>query len=149
MNTLTITFPTCTITVDHDAQYVETIFPDGKMVPARPQDNDEYRTNTERFGYGSDTWRECYEHEIAHTWVARLLGHPHSLILRNVADGNGRRWPAGGRDEEGYVTSLQRWLNTGEVDDLMHTVFESASRLHGMSRDELSRRTRSMMGRDS
>lgn len=146
MNQRTITFRSCTIVIDYDAQHIETKFPDGSVAPARPEDSDAYRATAERLGYGADTWRLCVDHEILHTWVPQMMGEPRSTILWNVAHGGAKHWPPGGKEEEGYVTSVQTWLNTGEIDDLAYTFLERCAQLFEIDLLAVEHQARALLG---
>jgi hypothetical protein len=125
----TLSIGETSITIDHADRLVTTAFPDGTNVPARLEDTNEYRAMAARLGYEGDLWRLCWQHEAFHTWVPVMMGHPHSLVLWNVAHGNPKRWPEGGREEEGYVTSWQRYMQTGESDDLVLGIVARATPL--------------------
>lgn len=88
-------------------------FSDGKTVTAAPQDNEEYRSRAESLGYGNDTKRMSREHETCHLLLCRWIGLNESPTLRGVAEG--KYWPHW-RDEESAVLSLQKLLNTLNID---------------------------------
>lgn len=135
------------IRIDDGARWMETVYEDNTRAPATPQDTDEYRATTARLGYGADTWRQCREHEILHTWVALKMGMTHSVILWNVAHGGGKRWPTGGPEEEARVMGFQRLLNTGEADDAVTFVFDTAFRLWHLTREEITLQARFLIER--
>jgi hypothetical protein len=114
----TITFQHCRLEVDHADRYMETVFEDGSVAPARPNFEPSDITRAHDLGYDGDTWQMTLDHELMHTWVAEMMGQPYSVILWNVAHGGKNRWPPGGKEEEGYVTSMQRFLRLGVPDDL-------------------------------
>ena len=64
-----------------------TTLPDGAVVTAAPEDTDSYRETAKTLGYGDDTALMCYEHELLHTIVARMLGLPESPVMRAVVNG--------------------------------------------------------------
>lgn len=104
----------CLVRIFDQAHYVETIFPDGTKVPAAPQDSDEYRATAQRIGYGTDTWRMCLEHEIAHTGLLQSLGLPYSPTLWAVAHGQHDGIPGSPGEmaaEEDLVLAFQTWRN--------------------------------------
>lgn len=105
-----IRFAGCTVRVFPERQYVETVFPDGAIVPAAPMDTESYRQEARDSGYGDDTWRLCAEHELTHHMLAEYAGLPNSPILRAVASGE---HPDGGAfgDEERRVMQFQKRLN--------------------------------------
>lgn len=90
-------------------RYCRTVFPDGSVVHATPEDTDEYRATAERLGYGADTWRMCFEHELMHSMVSRAEGFSLSPVLADVAHGRGGS-PAHAI-EETKVMEFQRKLN--------------------------------------
>lgn len=105
----------CQVRIFDEVKYLETLFSDGTRVPAAPEDNQAYRENAERLGYGADTWAMCREHEIAHTQLMQLLGLPHSPSLWSVAHGTNRNivgCPGEMAAEENLVMAYQRWRNT-------------------------------------
>jgi hypothetical protein len=102
-----------------------TILPDGREIPAAPQDTDDYRQRAEDLGYGDDTARMSQEHELGHSILAALFGMPASLTLTGVADG--RYWKHW-RAEEGAVLSLQHYARSAGI-----SLFDVAERLEGMS----------------
>lgn len=104
----------CAIRVWPENQYLETCFEDGTKVPAAPQDNDYYRGIAERNGYGTDTWRQCFEHEVLHTWLRVQCGDPFSLTLWGAAHGVVQRRGLK-HDEEQVVFAFQQLLNGAEV----------------------------------
>ena len=106
-------FPGCSVLVDEEQQYIETRFPDGTKVPAAPNiDNDSVYTAWD-LGYEGDTWAMTRDHELAHTWLAFLAGHPHSPVLWRVAheEGLSEDWV---REEEARVLEWQRGFDKGE-----------------------------------
>ena len=61
------------------------------------------------------------EHEIGHSYIADLMGWPHSWSVWSAAHGTGEKrpieeWSPRVRDEEHLVVSLQRFVNTGYED---------------------------------
>ena len=113
-----IVFRACVVRIYHDAQFVETIFPDGAKAPAAPNNDADSRARALRIGYGADLWRMTVEHELAHTFTAEARGDEVSIVLHYVAHGGDqRRWPAGGKDEDGRAISLQELLRLGEISD--------------------------------
>lgn len=105
-------FRNCIVRVFEETRYLETVFCDGAKVPAAPQDNDEYRATAARLGYGTDTWRMCREHEIAHTVVCEAFGLPHSPTLWAVAHGHKNGIPDSPGEmaaEEALVLAYQAW----------------------------------------
>jgi hypothetical protein len=135
-----------TIWVFHDDHYLATEYPGGTTARATPHDTDEYRDTTRDLGYGEDTWRQCLEHELLHTWVALKLGKQHSVVLWGVAHGNRR--PIGGRREEGYVMGLQRYLNTCETDPSVDEFFTECKRLWDQEQTSVVEQARELLGRE-
>ena len=85
--------------------YVETVFPDGRVVPARPEDSDSYRETARECGYGENTFRMCLHHELLHAILAEAQGLPYSPTIRAVAEGRD-----GSLEEESRVMQFQRRL---------------------------------------
>jgi hypothetical protein len=120
---LTIGFPECTVRISFANKRIETEFADGAICEAEPQDTDAYRFTAEQLGYGSDTWRMCYEHELAHTLLAIADGLPYSQVLWDVAHGQeGLQSHVG---EESAVLTLQRDINHRRSKDV-HSIGSSA-----------------------
>lgn len=142
----TIRLGDAVIRIDHVAHWMETVYEDGTRAPAAPQDTDEYRATAARLGYGTDTWRQCVEHEVLHTWVALKMGRPHSTILWNVAHGGAKRWPPGGREEEAHAMGLQRFLNTGEIDEPTQELFVMCARLWRQTATDVTHQARLLLG---
>ena len=135
----------CTIRVWPALQHIQTIFHDGTIAAARPQDDNAYAVTTESLGYGDDRWRQCLEHEIMHTWVPMKMGEPRSRILWNVAHGGGKRWPPGGQEEEAYVMGFQRFLNTGEENQQAYAFFQRCGNRHAQSADTVVAEARQLI----
>jgi hypothetical protein len=71
-------------------------------------------------GYGGDQWAMMREHEIAHHYLADVMGLPHSYSVWSHAHGTGepgKQFSQRVADEEHLVTSFQRWINTGQWDE--------------------------------
>jgi hypothetical protein len=100
-----IRFPGCTVRVFPEERRLETIFPDGRTVPACPEDNDEYRKTAREHGYGEDTFRLSLHHELLHTMLAEFIGLSYSPTLRAVAEGR-----EGDACEEEQVMRFQKRL---------------------------------------
>lgn len=93
--------------------YVRTVFPDGAVVHAVPEDTEEQRETARELGYPSD--RELtIEHDSCHSLLAHLRGLPYSPVLWAVA--HGLPEPPGAGDEERDVLALQRWMNRPEAE---------------------------------
>ena len=131
MSTWSHEFKNCTFVVDFDHSYAETRFPDGSKVPAVPHDTDEYRENARKYGYGSDTAALSREHEFLHTWLAEEQGKPYSPTLWAVAHEFAEGTAALHEQyaEEDIVLKFQRYINTGESDDLPHSVLILVTRM--------------------
>lgn len=72
-------------------------------------------------GYGDDQHRMLVEHELGHSYVADLMGWPHSWSVWSAVHGSGEKrpmseWSRRVRDEEHLVVSLQAFVNTGVED---------------------------------
>lgn len=107
--------------IDHADRYACTVFADCTIAEARPHDTTEYFQQAHSMGY-DDVWTSCVEHEALHTLVGELCGVGHSVVLSGVA--HGRLKPAGGLEEESQVMSLQRFVRTGECDDVVQGLFD-------------------------
>jgi hypothetical protein len=119
----TIYFPNCRLYVDHEARYVQTVFEDGTYAPATPNQREEDINRARDLGYDGDTWEMTLDHELLHTWVPQQMGLAYSQILWNVAHGGGKKWPPWGKEEEGYVTSFQRYLRLNKMDEMVQGFF--------------------------
>lgn len=95
--------------------YTETCYHDGTVVPAVPDDGDEYRGKAAEFGYGSDTMALSREHEILHTFLAETLGYGTSPTLWAVAHGQeggvAPHWEQ--LEEEAWTLAFQVYLHGG------------------------------------
>lgn len=96
--------------------YTETIYDDGTVVTATPEDTDSYRANARHYGYGADTAAFSRDHEILHTFLAEALGFGSSPTLWAVAHGQTEAvapiWEQ--EEEEGWTLAFQSYLNGGE-----------------------------------
>lgn len=102
----------------------ETVFKeDGSRAVADVNRGDPDHVAASRYaGYGDDQYRMLIEHEIGHSFVADRMGWPHSWSLWSAAHGTGgirpmSEWSTRVKDEEHLVVSLQRYANTGLLDD--------------------------------
>ena len=95
--------------------YTETCYHDGTVVPAVPDDGDEYRGKAAEFGYGGDTTALSREHEILHTFLAEALGYGTSPTLWAVAHGQqggvAPHWEQ--LEEEAWTLAFQIYLHGG------------------------------------
>lgn len=90
-----------------------TRYPGIGDVPARPQDDDEYRARAAALGYGDDTLAMSRDHEMVHHILAAVLGLPYSPTLMGVATGRFcEHWQA----EEAAVLGVQRFARLAGVD---------------------------------
>jgi hypothetical protein len=95
----------------HDGWTLTTL--PGGDVPARAQDNDDYRERAAGLGYGADTALMSREHEVMHSLLATWLGLPCSPTLQGVATGKyARHWC----EEEAAVLALQRLCRCLRID---------------------------------
>jgi hypothetical protein len=117
---ITATFRNCIVEIWPETRYLQTVYQDGRKVPAAPEDTAEYRAQAEARGYGGDTWLLCCEHEPCHTWLAEKLGQPWSWTLWWVAHKDILGKPPKGlwHDEEELVLAFQQYANTGECQPL-------------------------------
>jgi hypothetical protein len=65
--------------------YLETVWPDGKVCPALFVDDDQARQHAREWGYGDDVRRMHFEHELTHTLLAQVVGQAYSATLAHVA----------------------------------------------------------------
>lgn len=111
--THTIKFKHCL--VHASPGYTETVYHDGTVVTATPQDTDSYRSNAQLYGYGTDTAAFSRDHEILHTFLAEALGFGSSPTLWAVAHGQSEEvaaiWEQ--EEEEGWTLAFQSYLNGG------------------------------------
>jgi hypothetical protein len=95
-----------------EADYLETVWPDGRSCPAVFVDDDHARRHAHEWGYGADVRRMHFEHELTHTLLAQESPAqlPWSPVLHHVAGGpyveDGER-----AREEGHVVTVQRVIN--------------------------------------
>ena len=117
MTTRTHQFGSVTVRVWHppERSRVETWFPDGVMLPAEPQGDDDYRDRALSLGYESaDAMNR--EHDVLHSFLADKLGYRWSPCLWAAA----HKQPIDrevGDHEEAMVLAFQRYMNTGVEDD--------------------------------
>lgn len=105
------TFTACTVETWDAAQTCRTQFADGASVTAAPEDTDSYRATARTLGYGADTWSQCWQHEVLHTWLACRIGLRYSPTLRLVALGRNGGQADMQANEENLVLGLQGLLN--------------------------------------
>jgi len=108
-----IAFLHCTVAIDREGRYVETVFADGAKVSAMPHDTPEYRQHARELGYGDDTAAMSREHEVCHSLIAEARGEDVSPTLFAVAHNE----PANTLHyfEERLVLDFQRYLNGGPL----------------------------------
>jgi hypothetical protein len=83
------------------------------------------------------------DHECLHTFVGELFGFGHSVVLWGVAHDNPT--PKWGMAEEGYNTSMAKYINTGEPDDLVLGLFDQARERHGLYEHQVVRMVRGLL----
>lgn len=96
--------------------HLVTKWPDGRECGAGRDDTMQNVAYARDLGYV--TVREALrEHELAHTFLAELMGHPYSPTLRAVAEdfGPGAAPYDAQLHEEAVTLQFQRYLNTQEV----------------------------------
>lgn len=116
MTTRTHQFGSVTVRVWHppERSRVETWFPSGAMLPAEPQDGDDYRDRALSLGYESaDAMNR--EHDPLHSFLADKLGYQWSPCLRAAAHEMPIDRVVADR-EEACVLAFQRYMNTGVAD---------------------------------
>lgn len=94
-----------------------TILPDGRELPAAPNDTPEYRATAARLGYPQDDagcLQMCRDHEATHSAIAALLGLPASPALWNAALGRGPSALTGA--DEDAAMALQRLARMLDID---------------------------------
>lgn len=106
------------VIVDDDARRLWTVFPDGSGLYAAANHDAESLALARELGY-PDTWEMSRAHELTHSYLAVLVGEPHSPTLWTVAHpGEPRAASAEARAiEEWLVIEFQRYLNTGTLHD--------------------------------
>jgi hypothetical protein len=139
----TIWFQQCRLEIDYPGRFLRTIFTDGTSAPARPNYAPSDIERAYDCGYAGDTWLLTLDHEPLHTWVAEHMGQPYSLVLWETAHGNLR--PKGGRDEEGYVMAVQRFLRRGVTDDPLYGFFQRAEETTGQRIERVVREARTVL----
>lgn len=101
--------------------YLETVFPDGRICPALFSYGPEAHADAQRLGYGDNVRLMHLHHDIAHTFLAEALGLPYSPVIHRVATGTDV--PADVRAlEEGRVMAFQTYVMTTRTHELL-TVF--------------------------
>lgn len=95
----------------HDG-YTVTRFPDGCEVHARHDQQPGQDRLARSLGYARAQDMNIH-HDLAHTLLSTMLGLPHSITLRGVADNN--HWP-GHHLEEAAVLALQAFANAAGID---------------------------------
>lgn len=68
----------------HESDNIFTVFWDGLLCEASPVPERDIPT-AQRYGYGDDTRSLWLHHDLLHTRLMTLLGHPYSPTLRYVA----------------------------------------------------------------
>lgn len=107
---LTWTFAECRVFHYPLPCYTETVFADGTLVKAAPQDNEAYRATAERLGYGADTCRMSRDHELLHSWLSIRQGKQYSPTLWALAHDEPADLPAH-LQEETLVCAFAAYLN--------------------------------------
>ena len=87
----------------------ETTLPDGRVLPAQPQDTPAYRAQAQAIGYGDDMLAMCREHDYLHALLCQALGLPVSPALLGAINGAPTNDLTGA--EEDLVLAAQRFLN--------------------------------------
>ena len=117
MGVKVLRFTGCTVRMLHD-RYMETVYPDGGIVPALFVEDVQARETAAAHGYGTDVVQMHKDHDVAHTFLAEVCGQPYSKVLRHVA--GGLTVPDDERTaEEGLVLAFQRYVQTGAADPLL------------------------------
>lgn len=98
--------------IHHDKQYLETVFPNGQLVPAVPEPNDP--PFAKEIGYEDRVWEMNWHHEFIHNWLACYRGM-YSYVLKYVAEGGTEPNEETGK-EEAQVIAIQRALNGQDVE---------------------------------
>lgn len=137
----------CYAFVDHGTRVVETHFPDGTVLVACPEDDDDYRRTARDCGYGEDVWALCREHELIHQFLAVRMGLDCSPTLWSVHHRDDPAAPdAEARaTEEWLVLCFQRWLNGGLPDEVFGLLGERGLDVIAL-RDEARRLLRGGQG---
>lgn len=138
-------FAECALHVEHGSRYIETVFDDGTKAVATPNWEPDDVFRAKQLGYRGNCWEMCMDHESLHSAVGELFGHGHSVVLWNVAHGDPKKWPEWGREEEGFVTSTQRFVNTGDRDDLFWGVLNKARDRYGLYDGQVIRMIRGLL----
>ncbi|WP_407529419.1 hypothetical protein [Methylobacterium oryzisoli] len=117
----TLEFRTASLAI-HEHDIITTFREDGSQSRMWPPIGEAwYQAIARNLGY-TDPLQYAREHEITHHWLADEMGWPHSWSLWSAAHGAwdsskpARPWSQRVKDEEHTVNSLQRYINTGEVD---------------------------------
>lgn len=100
--------------IDEEGRRVRTTLPDGSVIDAVPQYDEESIARAKALGFDT-VWQMTRSHDLLHCLIADSLGHAHSASLHLVAhpeQGNAhlRRRAA---EEECLVFLIQRLMNEG------------------------------------
>lgn len=103
----------CTVQYEPE-QWVNTYFAPGVQYGAHPHDNPHYHVIAHRCGYEGRLWDYCFEHELAHSFLAERLLGCQSPVLWKLAV-NLRIEPNAAAIEELTVQTFQRWVRANEL----------------------------------
>lgn len=105
----TLTIGKTLITIWDESRYLEVTLPDGRKLPAAPQEDGAYLRRAQEYGYGDDVWAMCVDHEVGHVLLSWLVHGDTSLTLKGVAEqkDGGSYWPNWWAEEDA-VLGMQR-----------------------------------------
>lgn len=112
---LTYTFPNCWLHVNEDAEFLRTVFRDGRCLDSVPDCVKDPGT-ARAYGYGRNMRRLWREHDLLHHTVGTLFGLGMSTTLWSVVhEDSPDAIPHWARlQEERFIGHVHRWLNLGE-----------------------------------
>lgn len=99
--------------IESDGWKVIVRFPDGEECHALPNMNAHYHVISHRCGYNDDVAAYCFEHEVAHAYVAQFLWGRKSDVLWALAQGRMLKGPEAA-PEEILAQTLQRFARANE-----------------------------------
>jgi hypothetical protein len=109
---MTRTFHLGVCRVDVGERYTTTRFADGREIVGAHDEQPGQAELAASLGY-PDAWHLNRHHDLGHTFVSTMLGLPHSMTLRAIADGG--VWP-NYRLEEAAVLAVQSFALAAGID---------------------------------
>lgn len=139
--TITYAFINCFVRISGDGRYTETVFHDGTIVRALPDETEEYRAKARLYGYDEDCAALSREHEFLHSFLAERLRGGASHALWAVAHGqqSGQVSPTWEQEqEEAQVLAFQQFLNGSDPTQELADLFGGRENLELLKNQALS-----------